>query len=116
MRTLLIKACALLLLTGCTTIGGSSDTPRAVALADGVYMLPGSGGAADENNLGRIGNAGFIVGDSSVIAIDTGTSYAHGQALLAAMAITPLSPTMKPALPIRPRLFSSAAPPLPGSM
>ena len=85
MRTLLIKACALLLLTGCTTIGGSSDTPRAVALADGVYMLPGSGGAADENNLGRIGNAGFIVGDSSVIAIDTGTSYAHGQALLAAI-------------------------------
>ena len=48
MRTLLIKACALLLLTGCTTIGGSSDRPRAVALADGVYMLPGSGGAADE--------------------------------------------------------------------
>jgi glyoxylase-like metal-dependent hydrolase (beta-lactamase superfamily II) len=86
MRTLsrlLITTCALLL-AGCATIS-SSNTPRAVALADGVYLLQGSGGAADENNLGRIGNAGFIVGDSGVIAIDTGTSHAHGQALLAAI-------------------------------
>ena len=82
MRALLIKACALLLI-GCATAGG--HPPRALALADGVYLLPGSGGAADEHNLGRIGNAGFIVGDSGVIAIDTGTSYAHGQVLLAAI-------------------------------
>jgi len=72
-----------LLLFGCATAG--VDAPRAVALADGVYLLPGSGGAADVNNLGRIGNAGFIVGDRGVIAIDTGTSYAHGRALLAAV-------------------------------
>ena len=58
---------------------------QAIALADGVYWLPGSGGSADENNLGRIGNAGFIVGDGGVVAIDTGTSFAHGQALLAAI-------------------------------
>jgi glyoxylase-like metal-dependent hydrolase (beta-lactamase superfamily II) len=83
MRTLLLKAFALLLLIGCATVGSSA--PRAIALADGVYLLPGSSGAADETNLGRIGNAGFIVGDSGVIAIDTGTSYAHGQALLAAI-------------------------------
>jgi glyoxylase-like metal-dependent hydrolase (beta-lactamase superfamily II) len=82
MRTLLLKAFALLLI-GCATV--SSSAPRAIALADGVYLLPGSGGAADDKNLGRIGNAGFIVGDSGVIAIDTGTSYAHGQALLAAI-------------------------------
>ena len=54
-------------------------------IAPGVYVMPGSGGAADENNLGRIGNAGFIVGDRGVIAIDTGTSYAHGQELLSAI-------------------------------
>jgi glyoxylase-like metal-dependent hydrolase (beta-lactamase superfamily II) len=84
MRHLLIQACALLLLIGCTTVG-RSDIPRAVALADGVYLLPGSSGAADGTNLGRIGNAGFIVGYSGVITIDTGTSYAHGQALLAAV-------------------------------
>jgi glyoxylase-like metal-dependent hydrolase (beta-lactamase superfamily II) len=84
MRSLLIKALTLLLLIGCTTVGGNA-APRAVSLADGVYLLPGSGGAADDKNLGRIGNAGFIVGDSGVIAIDTGTSYVHGQALLAAI-------------------------------
>ena len=58
----------------------------AVALAPGVYVVHGSSGVADEHNLGRIGNAGFIVGPSGVVAIDTGTSYAHGQALLAAIA------------------------------
>jgi glyoxylase-like metal-dependent hydrolase (beta-lactamase superfamily II) len=84
MHTLLLKALALLLVIGCTTVGGNAE-PRAFAIADGVYLLPGSAGAADEKNLGRIGNAGFIVGDSGVIAIDTGTSYAHGQALLAAI-------------------------------
>ncbi len=82
MRALLTKALALLMI-GCATVG--SNAPRAVALAEGVYLLPGSGGAADEHNLGRIGNAGFIVGDSGVIAIDTGTSHAHGNALLAAI-------------------------------
>ncbi len=77
----------MLLLVGSVGCAGlvADGAPRAVALADGVYLLPGTGGAADEHNLGRIGNAGFIVGDSGVIAIDTGTSYAHGQALLAAI-------------------------------
>lgn len=57
----------------------------AIEVAPGVYMVAGSGGSADETNFGRIGNAGFIVGDAGVIAIDTGTSHAHGQALLAAI-------------------------------
>jgi glyoxylase-like metal-dependent hydrolase (beta-lactamase superfamily II) len=83
MRTLLTKTLVLLMLIGCATAG--SKAPRAIALADGVYLLPGSGGAADGSNLGRIGNAGFIVGNGGVIAIDTGTSYAHGKALLAAI-------------------------------
>jgi glyoxylase-like metal-dependent hydrolase (beta-lactamase superfamily II) len=62
--------------------------PPAVApieLAAGVYMLPGSGGEPDTRNLGRVGNAGFIVGRTGVLAIDTGTSYLHGRALLAAI-------------------------------
>jgi glyoxylase-like metal-dependent hydrolase (beta-lactamase superfamily II) len=46
-------------------------------------LLPGTGGSADERNLGRIGNAGFIVGDTGVVAVDTGTSYEHGRAILA---------------------------------
>ncbi len=70
-----------------------------VALAPGVYAVHGSPGAADRHNLGRIGNAGFIVGPRGVVAIDTGTSYAHGQALLAAIARVT-------ALPVRVALVS----------
>ena len=75
----------------CAGLGGCATAQpvraaSAVALAPGVYVVPGSPGVADERNLGRIGNAGFIVGPRGVVAIDTGTSYAHGQALLAAIA------------------------------
>ena len=63
-----------------------SEPPSAlIELAAGVYMLPGAAGEVDASNLGRIGNAGFIVGGTGVIAIDTGTSYRHGVALLAAI-------------------------------
>ncbi|MBT9595466.1 MAG: MBL fold metallo-hydrolase [Vitreoscilla sp.] len=55
---------------------------RPLEIGPGVYMVPGTGGVADEHNQGRIGNSGFIVGDSGVVAIDTGTSHAHGMALL----------------------------------
>ena len=58
---------------------------RALMIAPGVYMVSGSGGTADQHNLGRIGNTGFIVGQHGVIAIDTGTSYLHGRELLAAI-------------------------------
>jgi glyoxylase-like metal-dependent hydrolase (beta-lactamase superfamily II) len=73
-------------LGGCASAREPLRAANAVALAPGVYAVMGSNGAADPHNLGRIGNAGFIVGDSGVVAIDTGTSYAHGQALLAAIA------------------------------
>jgi len=76
-------AAAALLAGGCASAPAAG---RAVQLAPGVYMVPGTGGAADESNLGRIGNAGFIVGPDGVIAVDTGTSRAHGQALLTAIA------------------------------
>ncbi len=63
----------------------STSAVRTTELARGVYLIPGSGGAADEINLGRIGNAGFIVGDAGVIVIDTGTSLAHGREILRAI-------------------------------
>jgi glyoxylase-like metal-dependent hydrolase (beta-lactamase superfamily II) len=56
-----------------------------IRLASGVYLVQGEAGAPDEHNQGRIGNAGFIVGENGVLAIDTGTSYAHGRALLEAI-------------------------------
>jgi glyoxylase-like metal-dependent hydrolase (beta-lactamase superfamily II) len=63
----------------------------AVEVEAGVYLLPGQTGAASVANAGRIGNAGFIVGRNGVMAIDSGTSHRHGQALLAAIAqVTPL--------------------------
>ena len=80
----LLALAAVVTAAGCATAGRSVARPQ--LLAPGVYMVPGSGGAADEHNLGRIGNAGFIVGPDGVIAIDSGTSHAHGQALLAAIA------------------------------
>jgi len=77
-------ALAGLTLQGCATphVGQVGEPAE---LAPGVYMVPGAGGAANGQNLGRIGNAGFIVGDQGVIAIDTGTSYTHGRELLASI-------------------------------
>ncbi len=69
---------------GAASCGSASTgaTPRAVEVAAGVFMVPGTGGEVDAANLGRIGNAGFVVGERGVVAIDTGTSYRHGVALL----------------------------------
>ena len=72
------------LLGGAALAAGALDAAP-IELAAGVYMLPGSGGEPDAGNLGRVGNAGFIVGRTGVLAIDTGTSYQHGRALLAAI-------------------------------
>lgn len=64
----------------------AAEAGRAVEVAPGVYMVRGAAGEVDETNLGRVGNTGFIVGPTGVIAVDTGTSYLHGQALLAEIA------------------------------
>lgn len=64
---------------------GDAAAARAQRLADGVWLLPGRPGIADVHNLGRIGNTGFIVGPTGVLAIDTGTSRAQGEAVLAAI-------------------------------
>ena len=72
-----------LLATACATLPGDA-VPQQVA--PGVYMVQGAAGDTGPANLGRLGNSGFIVGDTGVIAIDTGVSYLHGRALLAAIA------------------------------
>ncbi|HEY6353866.1 MAG TPA: MBL fold metallo-hydrolase, partial [Burkholderiaceae bacterium] len=83
-RTLIGCGAAAVSLAACAATR-PAPAQRGIEIAPGVYMVAGTGGSADETNLGRIGNAGFIVGEAGVIAIDTGTSYAHGQALLAAI-------------------------------
>jgi glyoxylase-like metal-dependent hydrolase (beta-lactamase superfamily II) len=65
---------------------GPAPVPTPIALGGGAYLLQGSGGEPDADNLGRIGNTGFIVGDSGVLVIDVGTSARHGEAILAAIA------------------------------
>ena len=83
---LLIAALGGVLLAGCATSATQRAAPEStVELAAGVYMVQGAPGEVGTDNLGRIGNAGFIVGEKGVLAIDTGTSYRHGAALLAAI-------------------------------
>lgn len=74
-------------LTACAGRQASSgSSAAAIEVAAGVYVLRGAPGEASPDNLGRVGNAGFIVGPAGVLAIDSGTSYRQGQALLGAVA------------------------------
>jgi glyoxylase-like metal-dependent hydrolase (beta-lactamase superfamily II) len=71
--------------TACAAAPAPPDLAGAPAIevAPGVFMVRGAAGEASPENLGRVGNAGFVVGPAGVIAIDSGTSYRHGVALLA---------------------------------
>lgn len=90
-RRMLLHAALGASIAGCATTAPTS-TLRAIELAPGVYVVPGSGGAADERNLGRIGNAGFIIGERGVLVVDTGTSLAHGRELIAAIGAVSRKP------------------------
>lgn len=68
-----------------TTAWAGEPAALAIEVAAGVYMVQGAQGEVDRRNQGRTGNAGFIVGDTGVLAIDTGTSYRHALALLKAI-------------------------------
>lgn len=92
-RRLLLAAAASL--AGGGVAGCASPPPVthgfAIQVAPGVFVVRGAPGAADEQNLGRIGNMGFVVGPGGVVAIDTGTSYEHGRDLLTEITrVTPL--------------------------
>ena len=56
------------------------------AVAPGVYVQRGATGEAATANRGAVGNLGVLVGPTGVIVVNTGSSHAHGQALLAAVA------------------------------
>lgn len=98
-----LAAAALVMLAGCAGGPGAGKAqPDAVAaggpvvqaageltaqaVAEGVYVLRGTGGEPEPVNRGRLGNAGFIVGPDGVIVVDSGVSYRHGRAILAAIA------------------------------
>jgi glyoxylase-like metal-dependent hydrolase (beta-lactamase superfamily II) len=69
-----------------SAVHAAEPVATAVEIEAGVYMVPGASGEIGPANLGRVGNAGFIVGRAGVIAIDTGTSFRHGEVLLQAIA------------------------------
>ena len=58
----------------------------AIAVADGVYAILGSGGEIGTENGGRTANVAFIVGSRGVAVIDTGASYRQGEEILSAIA------------------------------
>ena len=68
-------------LAGCA-MPRATDPAQAEAVAPGVWMVRGAPGEPDAANWGRIGNAGFIVGPTGVLVIDSGVSQRHGLALL----------------------------------
>jgi len=79
-----------LFLASCLLSSINAFSLEAALVEKGVYVFLGDNGEANMENKGFIANAGFIVGAEGVIVIDTGASYRHGEAMLAAIArITP---------------------------
>ena len=66
------------------TVAAGARAQDALTLADGVHVFIGDTGEPSPANRGRVGNIGFVVGDSGTVMINAGASYRHGRALLAA--------------------------------
>jgi glyoxylase-like metal-dependent hydrolase (beta-lactamase superfamily II) len=64
---------------------GPAAALEPLRVAEGVYAFIGERGDIAPANGGRIGNSGFVVGDTAVAVIDAGVSHAHGVELLAAI-------------------------------
>lgn len=67
---------------------GPPDEPppeQPLELAPGVFMFRGARGEPGPDNLGRTGNAAFVVGPGGVVAVDAGVSWRQGRQRLAAI-------------------------------
>ncbi len=71
---------------GNATATESLDSLRPVVVAPGIFVFPGSPGAPSPGNGGIVSNIGVIIGSSGVVMVGTGTSDAHGERLLQAVA------------------------------
>ncbi|MCX8003524.1 MAG: MBL fold metallo-hydrolase [Burkholderiaceae bacterium] len=85
--------------------------PAAVRVNDAVYVLRGEGVDADARNRGRTAHAAFVVGPRGVIVVDTGVSYRHGEAIMAAVARVTERPIVAALIthPAQEYLFGAAA-------
>lgn len=63
----------------------SASAFDAVNVAPNVYVFLGAPGEISKENKGRIGNAGFFVGPSGVVVVDSGVSYRHAQEMVQAI-------------------------------
>ncbi len=87
--------CAVAVYACLTSAEAVSGKPQTIKIAPDVYVLVGSGGSVTRENLGRVANAGFLVGPSGVVVVDSGISYRHGKQLEAAIrAVTDRSVTL----------------------
>jgi glyoxylase-like metal-dependent hydrolase (beta-lactamase superfamily II) len=69
-------------------LAGRAAAVEPVRVAPDVYAVLGEGGAPSAQNRGRVANAGFIVGPSGVVVIDSGISLRHGRSMLEAIRRT----------------------------
>ena len=97
----------LLILYSPLTLSATSPVP----VAPGVYALIGETGEISPQNRGVVGNAGFIVGDTGVLAVNTGISYRYGRDMLASIASVTSLPVQLVVIthPIQEFLFGAAA-------
>lgn len=85
-RTLLILFATLV----AALCGAKALALEPIKVADDVYVFYGARGEISAENGGRVGNSSFIVGRDGVIVVDTGGSYAHARAMIAAIGnVTP---------------------------
>lgn len=76
---------AVALAAGLNAGPAAAEPAQARQVTEGVYLVEGARGETGPENLGRVGNVGFLVGPAGVVVIDTGVSHAHGRDLLAAL-------------------------------
>jgi glyoxylase-like metal-dependent hydrolase (beta-lactamase superfamily II) len=82
-----------------------------VEVADRVYVLRGAAGEPDAHNLARVGHAAFVIGERGAVVVQTGVSYRHGEAIIAAVARVTALPIVLAIItdPAQEYLFGAAA-------
>src|SRR5450631_1647275 len=73
------------LAVACAAQNVRSVQPAPVAVAAGVYVLLGSGGAISPDNGGRTANVAFVVGPCGVVVVNPGACYREGEQIIAAV-------------------------------
>ena len=78
-------AIAIVLILSLAPLMAAAQPPDLLRVADNVYVLAGSADKVTRENRGRVANAGFVIGPTGVVVIDSGVSYRHGQQILRAV-------------------------------